>query len=259
MSERLTLATSTGLPFLFVAFHVAMGTAAFTAGLIAIATRKGGRWHRRGGLVFVATMIATGLTAVGIAVYEGKDDVAGGAITAYLVFTAWTAVRPLPRAGRAVGVALMALAFTFAAATYLRAFTALGTPGNQLDGVPAAMLFLMGTIVLLAAIGDLRMLRAGGIRGTRRIARHLWRMCFGLFIASGSFAAQLVTMTFMPGQLRSLPVILLLSAGPLVVLLYWMWRVRLKQNWRGLVIAQPTEVGARRPAFTPRQAHSDST
>ena len=246
MSERVTLATSTGLLFLFLAFHVAMGVAALTAGLIAIAVRKGGKWHRRAGLVFVCTMIAMGLTAVGISVYEGKEDVAGGALAAYFVFTAWTTVKPLPHARRTVDIALMALALFFAAGTYLRAFTAFGMPGNQLNGVPGGMLFFFGTILLLAAIGDFRMFRARGIYGARRLARHLWRMCFGLFIASGTFAAQLVTMKFMPPQLRSLPIILLLGGGPLVVLLYWMWRVRLKQNLRGLLTAKPIE--AQRPA-----------
>lgn len=43
MSQRLTLATSTGLPLLVLAFHVAMGVAALAAGLIAITARKGGR------------------------------------------------------------------------------------------------------------------------------------------------------------------------------------------------------------------------
>lgn len=187
------------------------------------------------------TIIATGLTAVGIGVYEGKEDVAGGALTAYLVFTAWTTVKPLPGAGRGVSIAVMALAFTFAAGSYMSAFTALGRPGYRLNGVPAGMLFFMGTIVLLAAIGDLRVLRTGGIQGTRRLARHLWRMCFGLFIASSTFAAQLVMMTFMPPQFRSVPMFLLLGGGPLLVLLYWMWRIRLKQNLRGLVTAKPME------------------
>jgi hypothetical protein len=183
-----------------------------------------------------------GLTAVGIAVYEGKEDVAGGALAAYLVFTAWTTVKPLSGAGRRGDIALMALAFIFAAGMYLDASTALGMPGNQLNGVPAGMSFFLGTIVLLAAIGDARMIRAGGIQGTRRLARHLWRMCFGLFIASGSFVAQLVKMTFMPDWMRSLPVILVLAAAPLVVLLYWMWRVRLRRNLRGLMTGKPVTV-----------------
>ena len=212
-----------------------MGSVAFGAGLIAIVRRKGGTWHRRAGLVFVYAMLAMGISAVIIAVYEGKQDVAGGALTAYLVFTGWTTLRPLRGAGRGVDIALMTMAFLFAAGTYRNAATALGNPGNRLNGVPAGMLLFLGTVVLLAAIGDARMILSGGIQGTRRIARHLWRMCFGLFIATGSFAAQLVMMKFMPPQLRSMPVILALSAGPLILLLYWMWRVRLRGNLRGLV------------------------
>lgn len=240
MSERLTLATSTGLPFALLAFHVAMGVIALAAGLVAIAARKGGKSHRVGGLVFVFTMIANGLSAAGIAAWQG-ESIGAGMLTVYLVFTAFTALRPLPAFGQTVNVVLMALAFAFAAGSYLDGFAALGNPGNQLDGVPAGMLFFLGTVVLLAAVGDARMVRTGGVHGTRRIARHLWRMCFGLFIASGSFAAQLVMMKFMPPQLRSMPVILLLGGGPLVVLLYWMLRVRLRQNVRGLMTAKPVE------------------
>ena len=240
MDDRLTLAASTGLPFLSLAFHVGVGTIALLAGSIAIAARKGGRWHRKSGMIFVYTMIATGLTAAGISVYEGKSAGAG-VFTAYFVFTAYTALRPLPRAGRSVDIALMLLAFTLAVAGYANAFTALDRPGNQINGVPAGMLFFLSTINMLAAIGDLRMILVGGLQGSRRIARHLWRMCFGLFIATGSFVAQLAAMTFMPGWMRSVPVIIALAAGPLVVMLYWMWRIRLRHNLRGLMTAKPIE------------------
>jgi uncharacterized membrane protein len=246
MSERVTLATSTGLPFLALAFHAAMGTVGLVAGSIAIAARKGGTWHRRAGQVFVSAMMAMGLTAVGIAAYEGKQTVASGALAMYLVFTAWTSVRPLPAAGRRVDVALMLLAAVLAVSGYALAIRALGMPGHASDGVPAGMQFFMSSIILLAAIGDVRMIRVGRLQGTRRLARHLWRMCFGLFIATGSFVAQLVRMTFMPAWTRSIGAILVLAAGPLVVLLYWMWRVRLRQNLRGLVTASLVE--ARGPA-----------
>lgn len=243
MSERLTLATSAGLPFLALAFHFGTGLIALAAGFVAIAVRKGGKWHRRSGLIFVYAMIATGITAAGISVYEGKT-VGGGALIVYFVFTAYTTVKPLPGAGRRVDIALMALAFTFAAASYTSGFTALGRPGNQINGVPAGMTFFIATIILLAAIGDARMIRAGGIQGTRRLARHLWRMSFGLFIASGSFF--LGQMQFIPERIRVVPLIVVLAVSPLVVLLYWMWRVRLRQNLRGLMTAKP--IAARRPA-----------
>ena len=221
MSDRVTLATATGLPFLALAFHVGTGVIALVAGFIAIAVRKGGTWHRRSGIAFVYAMIATAIALAGISAYEGKP-VGGGVLIIYLVVTACTAVRPLRRSGRRVDVALMVLAFALAAAGYARAFTALGRPGSQIDGVPAGMMFFMNTIVLLAALGDLRMVRDGGVRGTRRLARHLWRMCFGLFIASGSFAAQLARMELVPAPFRSVPVIVVLGVTPLVVLLYWM-------------------------------------
>jgi hypothetical protein len=67
-------------------------------------------------------------------------------------------------------------------------------------------------------------------------------MCFGLFIATGSFVGQLASMKFLPDPFRSVPVIVVLAAGPLVVLVYWMWRVRLRRNLRGLMTAKPIEV-----------------
>ena len=237
MSDRVTLATSTGLPFLSLAFHVGTGLIAIAAGFIAIAVRKGGTWHRRSGLVFVYAMIATGIVAAGIAAYERKPTVIGGALTAYLVFTAYTTVKPLAELRRGADIALMMVAFSLSAAEYAFALTALGRPGHQIDGVPAGMMFFMATIVLLAAIGDARMIRVGGIQGARRLARHLWRMSFGLFIASGSFF--LGQMKFIPERIRIVPLIVVVAVSPLVVLLYWMWRVRLRQNLRGMMTAKP--------------------
>lgn len=254
MTERLTLATAEGWPLLSLAFHVAMGSAALTAGLVAIVARKGGQWHRRAGMLFAVTMVAVGLTAVGISAYTGSAN-GIGALTAYLVITAVTTVRPLSAGRRATDVTLMLLAFTFAGITYQDAITALGRPNNRLDGVPAGMFLFLGTVTLLAAIGDLRMIRGRNLQGSRRIARHLWRMCFAVFMASSSFATQLVMMPFMPASLRSVPAILMLGGGPLVVMLYWLWRVRLRNNLRGLTLLSAT---ARQTSGPPRPSRTSA-
>jgi len=237
-----TLATATGLPFLSLAFHVGTGLIGLVSGFIAITVRKGGTWHRRSGIVFVYAMIAMGLVATGIAIYEGAPTMVGGVLTAYLVFTAYTAVKPLGGDTRRIDVGLMVLAFTIAAAQFAYAFVAFGRPGNQMGGVPAGMMVFMGTIVLLAAIGDARMIRAGRLQGTRRLARHLWRMSFGLFIASGSFL--LGQMKFIPAPIRIVPVIFAVALSPLVILLYWMWRVRLRRNLRGMMTVKPIVASA---------------
>jgi hypothetical protein len=242
VSDRLTLATSTGLPFLTLAFHVGTGLLAVTAGFIAVAVRKGGTWHRRSGLIFVYAMIATSIAVAGISAYEGKS-IAGGVVIAYFVITAYTTVKPFGSVGRRLDIALMVLAFALAAAGYRVAFIALGRPGHQINGVPAGMMFFLNTITLLAAVGDLRMIRVG-VQGTRRLARHLWRMSFALFIATGSFF--IGQMKFIPEPMRNVPVLFAIGVSPLVILLYWMWRVRLKRSLRGLTTARPIE--AQRPA-----------
>ena len=76
----------------------------------------------------------------------------------------------------------------------------------------------------LAATGDLRMIVRGGISGTARIARHLWRMCFALFFATGSFF--LGQQKVMPAFMHGSPILVVLGIAPLVLMFYWLRRVR---------------------------------
>jgi len=112
------------------------------------------------------------------------------------------------------------------------------------DGVPVGMIFFMGSVMLLAAAGDVRMLVRGGVLGAKRIARHLWRMCFGLFIAAGSFflgpsnrPLRLLS-TGGLGQhlspaLFSATLYLILSILPLILLIFWLVRVRFTNAYNG--------------------------
>lgn len=92
--------------------------------------------------------------------------------------------------------------------------------------------FFMGSVALLAATGDVRMLVRGGISGTERIARHLWRMCFARFIAAASIF--LARQQIFPALLRKTGVLFLLSLLPLILMIFWLIRVRFanafKQN-----------------------------
>ncbi len=233
--RHLTIATSSGIVWLMLVCHFGAALIALMAGTVALSVTKGGRLHKRSGLVFTCAMIATGVLAAGISVYEGKS-VVGGAFAAYLVFTAATTVKPLPGAGRDSDVALMILAFTLAVVSYADGVVVWQQPGHMFAGVPAGMIFFIATICLLAALGDFRMIRAGGLRGPRRLTRHLWRMCFGLFIATGSFF--LGQMQFVPAPIRVVPLLLVLAIAPLVLLLYWMWRVRLHGRLSGLIFTE---------------------
>jgi len=87
---------------------------------------------------------------------------------------------------------------------------------------------------------DLRMLLRGGVFGVQRIVRHLWRMCFGLFIASASvFIAR---PHLFPAILRRTNVLLLLGVLPLLFMVFWFLRVRFGNAFkrRPLVPSAPT-------------------
>ena len=245
MSDRLTLATSTGLPLLVLAFHIATGIIALAAGFVAVAARKGGTWHRRGGTAFTCAMIATGIAIVALSAYEGKSP-GGGLLVIYLVATAWSTVQPAAQASRRVDIVLMTLAFVLAGAGYLRAFAVIDTPADAADGVPTGAIFVSATIMLLAAIGDAKMVRAGGYRGAQRLVRHLWRMCVALFIATGSFF--IGQMGFFPERVRIVPLLVALGVSPLVVLIYWM--VRMRADSRANPPASPYPIRPAAPAST---------
>ena len=55
------------------------------------------------------------------------------------------------------------------------------------NGVPVPILLMFAGIGIFGAFGDFKMLRAGALRGGPRLARHLWRMWWALWIAAASF------------------------------------------------------------------------
>jgi hypothetical protein len=214
--NHVTIATSSGIVWLTLVTHFGAALLALAAGTIALAVAKGGRIHKQSGIVFTWAMITTGILASVLSAYEGKSIV-GGLFACYLVFTGMTTVKPLARARRGVDVALMIFASATAVLLLVQGVVVWQKPHHMFAGVPAGMIFFLGAICLLAAIGDLRMILEGGLRGTRRLARHLWRMCFGLFVATGSFF--IGQAKFIPAPIRVMPLLFILGIAPLVILL----------------------------------------
>ena len=99
--------------------------------------------------------------------------------------------------------------------------------------MPAFPFFLFGVVGLLATVGDLRVMRSGPLRGAARLARHLWRMSFALFIAALSFFIGQAKV--IPKPVRVTPLLVLPVLAVLVTMLYWLWRVRVRRSLRGIV------------------------
>ena len=121
------------------------------------------------------------------AVKHQSSNIGGGILTLYMVGTAWVTVRRKNRETSLFDWGALLIPLAIGIATILSGIQVVRSHADPPDGVPVGMHFFMGSVLLLAAAGDLRTLWQGGLSGTQRIVRHLWRMCFGLFIATGSF------------------------------------------------------------------------
>ena len=218
---------------MLLSVHVVAGALAIVLGAVALSVKKGGPIHRRSGMLFVYAMIVMGVTASILEFRESAaaTDVVAALMSVYFVGTALTTVRRASRWTGAINALALTVALALACLSIFGGVQAVTTPGLSTGGVPfrtiGVMSFFLATILLLAAIGDVRIMRSGPPRGSARLTRHLWRMCFALFIAAGSFfsirerVAKILPEAFTSGPMRALPFLLLFGS-----MFYWMWRVR---------------------------------
>ena len=214
--------------------HVVAGTFALFAGIVAMSSRKGARTHRVAGNVFFVSMLVMAVLAdyLAVAIPEQIPNLFIGTFTIYLVATAWLTVR---RKERSVGIPEKIALFvilclcvpfvilSFQLATGLKPSFKSAVP---LEGPVRIAIYSFTFFVAIAAIGDAKLVMAGGITGARRIARHLWRMCLGLTFAAGSAFTNglprlLPTTVHVPLILLFIP-----QLSSLVLLIFWMIRVR---------------------------------
>ena len=202
--------------------HIGGGTAGIGSGAVAMVAPKGGRTHRIAGTLFVVAMLTmSGVAAIvsPMMPQEQWTNTTAAIFTFYLVITSWVAVRRgQNEIGRfeptaalvAAGLALEGLAFAI----------------HQLAGgqPPGIAIYVFAGLAAMAAGGDIATIRAGGVAGQARVARHLWRMSLAMGVA---------TMSFFVGQQKFLPEpvrgTLLVAIPPLLVvagLVYWMVKLR---------------------------------
>lgn len=233
-------------PMLLV--HICGGTVGLLSGTAAMSFRKGSARHVLAGKIFVASMLTMAAGAVYLAIVRHQpNNIGGGIFTFYLIGTAWlTARHKEGETSRLDWVALL-IPVLLGTLTWANGIKVVRSGASSQNGVPVGMIFFMGTVMLLAAAGDVRMLRGGGVLGAKRLARHLWRMCFGLFIAAGSFflgpsnrPLRLLSSVgigqHLSPALFSTTLYLVLTVLPLMLLVFWLIRVRLTNASRRYLI-----------------------
>ena len=157
-------------------------------------------------------------------------NVLGGMLTFYLVATAWVTVRRKEAGTGIFDWGALLIVLSVAAAELTLGLEAAMSPTGLKYDYPPWPYFIFGAVALLATVGDIRMLVRGGIAGSQRLARHLWRMCFALFIAAASIF--LARQQIFPAILQRTGVLAFLSALPLLLMIFWLFRVRFANAYK---------------------------
>jgi uncharacterized membrane protein len=204
--------------------HVLSAAIGLLSGYLAAVLRKGSGLHGAAGTIFVVSMLSAAGAGAYLAafVHPNSGNVMGSTLTLYLVSTAWVAAKR--RDGKAGPFDIVALLWVLGIATIgvIWGLEAANSRTGMKDHYPAPFYFVFGSIALLFAVFDIRMIVRGGVFGAKRIARHLWRMSMGLLFATLSFYPGQATRLF-PKWLRDtnlLYVPSILLAGAMLLALY---------------------------------------
>jgi hypothetical protein len=226
---------------ILLTIHITGALVGLLSGWVALLLRKGSRRHGVAGTVFFISMLTMCTSAVILAVMKQQTgNIMGGTLTFYLVGTAWLTVQRREGETGRLELAGMLMALALGVGTWTLGWQVLRGAASY-GGVPAAAFFIFGSIALLSAAGDARMLVRGGVFGGPRIARHLWRMCTALLIATLSAMSGNRT-HFLPEAIRNahlsrIPVLLLPVFAIPILMILWLFRVRLAKRYKRMSAA----------------------
>ena len=224
--------------------HIAGGILAIVSGTAAVAARKGGPLHVRAGTWFFASMLVLGITAAILEPFRPQPgSPINGIIVCYFVATSWVAARR--RDGTTGKFEILACAAALFTAGFMAwsGFTGTTTPAGP------GPVFAFAGICLLAGLLDLNAILRAKLTHVQRISRHLWRMCFAFFIATGSFF--LGQQDVLPQAVRGSPILFVLAFAPFAVMLFWLVRLRFAKRIGRLTLRLPVAPAGIAPAASP--------
>ena len=214
---------------LIALLHFIVGAVTVIAGAGALLLRKGSRPHRFSGRLFLISMLLLCASGIYLSIVRAITFTFFLAVfSAYLVLTGWVSARrrdgEIGRFEKRAFFIVLLCTLALIGLGVVESVFGISTGGD----VPAgAYFFLAGLAAVFSAL-DYRVIKSGALTGKHRIARHLWRMCFSMFIASAIFF--LGNNHVLPEMLRhpyilNTPIIAVLAA-----MLFWLVRTLLARS-----------------------------
>lgn len=212
--------------------HIILGTIAVLAGAIAISARKGAITHINTGRLFAVTMIlASGFGAVlGLLKWSSLYiTFHAGILGVTLITSSWLTIRTRASQVNHLSLAVGITNFANTLALITAGFHANSLPEAIWLGFHASDYFFLSGMAGIAAIGDINLLFRKTLSKKHRLARHLWRMCLGFFIAAGSAftgpGASVFPQSVQESGILSAPEVIIIC-----LMLFWLLRTRYSQS-----------------------------
>src|SRR5258707_11533038 len=143
--------------------HILGGVVGLVSGTAALAFRKGSRRHVLAGRIFVASMLTMGAFAAYLAIVRNQpNNIGGGILTVYLVGTGWLTARRKDGETSRLDWVLLLIPLAIGIVNWVNGLKIVRSGGSSQDGVPVGMMLFMGSVCLIAAPGDGRLLVGGG-------------------------------------------------------------------------------------------------
>ncbi|WDE05041.1 hypothetical protein SG34_027700 [Thalassomonas viridans] len=207
-----------------VLIHFLAGSVGILAGFMVFALPKYSPSHKVAGKTFLIAMLVLGLTSIYVAYIRTIFlSLINGIFICYLVASSWMAIKRKPGSTGYFEQVALAVVAVVAIMYFIFGMQAANSETGKLHGFASPVFYFFGCIATFAAALDMRMIYCGGVHGKQRIIRHVWRMCFTMFMATAAFflgQAKLFPDAVRTIELLAIPVVL-------VILLSGYWLVRI--------------------------------
>lgn len=177
------------MPGMIIFAHVLTGTLALLAGAVAVGGPKGRSVHVTAGRFFVALMTLSSILGALLGLIRFDQffiTFFAGLLGAYLVLSGWLAARMRTPEHGPAGWILGLINVANCAALLVLGSIALSAEDGKIFGFAGGNYLFLAGICGIAAVGDISLIVRSRLAAPHAIARHLWRMLMGFFIAAGS-------------------------------------------------------------------------